>query len=121
VVFAGRSHPLVPRRTLPVGLSSTARQQCAHDSRPLIGEPAAGRAPTGASVPIGGIALVALFTVQVGVDPGTARAFILLRRFVRSHPIALSIPPQPSQRKVQVSGRSLAAKRVLEQIDIHTQ
>jgi hypothetical protein len=116
-----RNRPLMPRRTSPIGLSSTRCKQCTHDSRPLIGEPATRRAPTGASVPIGGIALVALFAVQVGVDPGTSRTFILLRRFVRSHPIALSIPPQPGQRKVQVSGRSLAAKRVLESIDIHTQ
>ncbi len=35
--------------------------------------------------------------MQVGVHPRTLYAFVLLRRFVGSRPIALGIPPQSGE------------------------
>jgi len=48
---------------------------------------------SGAAVPVGGIALVAFLAMQVGVYPGTLRAFVLLSGFVGLLPIAFGIPP----------------------------
>jgi hypothetical protein len=52
-----------------------------------------------ATVPIGCVALIAFLTVQVGVNPRTVAAFILLSRLVGSRPIALRIPPETRERE----------------------
>jgi hypothetical protein len=80
------------------GTDATASlsQQRIHDGEPLRfeGLPANGLAC--ATVPVGGIALIAFLTVQVSVNP-RAIAFVLLGRFVCSRPIAFGIPPQPGE------------------------
>ena len=52
---------------------------------------------TSPTIPVGGVALVALLTVQIGVYPRSLDAFILLRGLVRPRPIALGIPPQSGE------------------------
>src|SRR6266576_4125082 len=49
---------------------------------------------TGPTIPVGGLALVALLAVQVRMRPRSLDAFVLLCGSVRSRPIALRIPPQ---------------------------
>jgi hypothetical protein len=52
------------------------------------------RRPT---VPVGCVALIVFLPMQIGVDPRTLGAFVLQSRFVSLRPIALRIPPQPSE------------------------
>ena len=52
---------------------------------------------TGPTIPVGGVALVALLAVQVRMHPRSLDALVLLRGFVRPLPIALGIPPQPGE------------------------
>ena len=49
------------------------------------------------AVPIRCVALVAFLTMQVGMNPRTFDAFVPLRGFVRSRPIALRIPPESGE------------------------
>ena len=48
---------------------------------------------TSPTIPIGCVALIAFFPVEVRMHPRTLDAFILLRGFVRPPPIALGVPP----------------------------
>jgi hypothetical protein len=52
------------------------------------------RRPT---VPVGCLALIVFLPMQIGVPPRAFGAFVLLSRFVTQRPIALRIPPQPSE------------------------
>jgi hypothetical protein len=44
-------------------------------------------------VPVGCVALIAFFTMEIGVYPRALRTFVLLSRLVCSRPIAPGIPP----------------------------
>ena len=48
-------------------------------------------------VPIGCIALIAFLAMQVGVNPRSLDAFVLLGGLVRPLPVALAIPPQSDE------------------------
>lgn len=48
------------------------------------------------AVPVLRIGRITLFSMKVGVNPGTRRTFVLLRRLVPSRPVSLGIPPQPT-------------------------
>ena len=52
---------------------------------------------TSPTIPVGGVALIALLAVEIRVNPRPLDAFVLLSGFVRSGPIALGIPPQPAE------------------------
>ncbi len=49
------------------------------------------------TVPVGCVALIALFAKQVGVNSRTLGAFVPLGGFVRPRPIALGVPPQSGE------------------------
>ncbi len=55
------------------------------------------------------------------MDPGPGEAFILLRRFVSTLPIALCVPPQARECKAQPSRRQIAGKGAAKFLKIHTQ
>lgn len=61
---------------------------------------------TSPTIPVSGVALVALLAVEIRVNPRSLDAFVLLGGFVRSRPISLGIPPQPGE-GVRESGRRL--------------
>src|ERR1700758_1375709 len=87
--------PTKKRTHSPQGLALS--QQAFHNTKPFRMQrlPADGLAcPV---VPIGCVALIALLTVQVSVNPRAVLAFVLLCGFVCPLPIALAIPPQPSK------------------------
>jgi len=46
--------------------------------------------------------------MQIGMNPSPLYAFVLLRGVVRPRPIALRIPPQPSDGVRQSGGGSVA-------------
>src|SRR5580698_7002280 len=72
-------------------------QQGFNDRRPLLLERISCRRLPGPPVPVAGVGGVALFAVQISMDPGACRSFVLLCRFVGLVPIAFGIPPQASQ------------------------
>lgn len=76
------------------GLSEQSR----HQLDPFVFEPLAANRFACPTVPVGGIILIAFFPMQVGVHPRTFDSRVLLRRFVSSLPLALSIPPQSGER-----------------------
>jgi len=49
------------------------------------------------TIPIDCVALIAFLAMQIGMDPRTLRAFIVLGRFMRLFPIALGVPPQAEE------------------------
>ena len=49
------------------------------------------------TVPVRCVALIALFAMEVCVNPRSLHSFVLLRGFVRSRPITLAIPPQSGE------------------------
>ena len=57
------------------------------------------------TVPVRCVALIAFFAMKVGMHPRTLGTLILLGGFVRSLPIALSIPPQSGEREAEALGR----------------
>jgi hypothetical protein len=49
------------------------------------------------TVPVRCVALITFFAMQVGMNPRTLCAFVLLGGFVCSRPIALAVPPESSE------------------------
>ena len=83
-------------------------EQRAGDVRPLGFETDRGgrHGPARFRVPITRIGPVALFAVQVGMNPGSVAAFVLLCPRVRLVPVATRIMPQRFQRLAQGRGRT---------------
>lgn len=76
---------------------SILSQQSFHDAEPFhIERFSAHRLPR-PTVPVRRVALIAFLAVQVGMNPRTFRAFVLLSRFVRPIPVALAVPPQADE------------------------
>jgi len=73
------------------------------------------------TVPVSGVALIAFLAVQVGVNPRTLDALVLLRGFVRSFPIALAIPPQPGEGKRESGWRFGRFERLAKFVQCHSE
>src|SRR5262249_2539093 len=82
------------------------------DLAPFLLERRASRSPASAAVPVAGVGIVALFAMQIGMDPCTGWALILLSRFVGSRPVALGIPPQPCKSEPYVARRRVVSQRI---------
>ena len=74
---------------------------------PFLLERALGWSLVGPRVPIARVGRISLLAVQVGMNPGTCGAFVLLCRFVGPLPIAFSVPPQASQGQTHFAWRLL--------------
>src|SRR5207247_1807117 len=72
-----------------------------------------------APIPISRIAWVALFAVQVGVDPSCIRAFDILGDAMGRVPIAVAIVPERDEQGSQSRRRYLGRKGRLEIADGH--
>ncbi len=72
-----------------------------------------------APIPVAGIGGISFLPMQIGVHPGASRTFILLCRFVCALPVALRIPPQASQGKVELPGRFIAHERIAKFLQSH--
>lgn len=79
------------------GLGTESSQQSGNDAFPFHIERVPAHRLSGAAVPVSGVSLIALFAMEVGVNPGTFRSLVLLSGFVRSFPIVLGIPPQTGE------------------------
>ena len=67
------------------------------------------------------IALIAFLAMQIGVNPRSLEALILLGGFVRPIPIALSIPPQSGEGIRESGWRFGRGKRLAEVVEGHFQ
>jgi hypothetical protein len=76
---------------------SLLSEQISHDAVPLRIKRFSADGLACPTIPVGCIALIAFFPVQVCVNPRTLRALVLLSGFVGSCPVALGIPPQPGE------------------------
>jgi hypothetical protein len=86
---------------------------------PFLLERKASRSPASAAVPVGRVGIVARFAMQIGMDPGTGWALILLSRLVGSRPVALGIPPQAGKGETYLARRRLVSQRVAELLQGH--
>ena len=90
-------------------LSLLFSEQRRRDLRPLVGEcdTLHGLRPPGARIPIAGVAEVAFFAMQVGVNPRAVAPAIFLGARVRAVPIAARVVPERLQgtRRVRRRGR----------------
>ena len=98
---------------------SLSRQQRGGDRRPFLGERRAARRLAGAAVPVAGVAGVAFFAVEIGVDPIAGAALVGLRQLMRAVPVALGLPPQRLQRGAQALGRRGDGERSAKGGEIH--
>src|SRR6266852_894160 len=74
--------------------SGTFAHQCVHNCHPLRFEGACRHRFAGASIPIGGVGLVAFLTMQIGVDPSARPVLLLLGALVGRVPVSLGVVPQ---------------------------
>jgi hypothetical protein len=81
-------------------------QQRSRDAKPLRIEWLAADGLARPAIPVGSITLIAFLAMQVGVNPRTFNALILLGGLVRPRPIALAVPPETRER-VRESGWGL--------------
>jgi len=70
-------------------------------------------------VPVTCVGRISLFAVQVGMNPGSCRAFVLLGRFVCLLPIAFGIPLHPREGKTQFARRLLPLQGIAELLQCH--
>jgi hypothetical protein len=73
-------------------------QQYSDNAEPFRIERFSTNGLTGPTVPISGVGVIAFLAMEVGVNPRTLYAFVLLGGFVRFLPIALGVPPQSAER-----------------------
>jgi hypothetical protein len=76
---------------------SQLSQQVSYNGEPFGTQWLPANGLTRTTVPISCVALVAFLPMQVGVNPRTILAFVLLSGVVCSRPIALGIPPQSGE------------------------
>ena len=72
-------------------------EQRLRDFRPLGFERRGREGAARATIPVGGVAVVALFAMEVGVDPIAGAALVGLRALVRALPLAACVAPQGGQ------------------------
>ena len=72
-------------------------EQLSHDATPLRIERLPAYWLACATVPIRRVVLIAFLAMQVGMNPRTIPAFVLLGGFVRPLPISFRIPPQSGE------------------------
>src|SRR5215469_711172 len=80
-------------------------KQLADDGKPLRFQCLTASGFSSPTIPIRSVALVAFLAMEVGVDPGTFDAFVLLGRLVCPGPVALSVPPESQERKCEPDRR----------------
>ena len=84
------------------------------DLEPLLLKRTLGWRLVGPPVPVTRIGRISLFAVQVGMNPGTRRSFVLLCRFVGLLPIVFGIPPQAREGKAQLARRFFGQQGMAE-------
>jgi len=79
--------------------------QCFDDSEPFVIEWLPANRLRRPTIPVSSVVLIAFLAMQVGMHPRTIGAFVLLRRFVCSRPIALAVPPQSCEGRCESGWR----------------
>jgi hypothetical protein len=83
---------------------SARRQQVFDDVIPFAGQRLRAFGTAGAAVPVTGVVQIALFPVEIGVNPGARRAVDRLRDLVSGIPIALRVVPEGDERRRSAGG-----------------
>jgi hypothetical protein len=94
-------------------------QQSFHNAEPFRIEWFSAYRLSRPTVPIGRVALIAFFAMQVGVHPRTIGAFVLLGGFVRSRPVAFAIRPQSSEGECESGWRFGCGERLAKIVQGH--
>ena len=95
-------------------------QQSFHNVQPFRIQCITANGLTSPSIPVSGIALIAFLAMQVGVNPRSVHAFVLLSRFVRSRPIAFAIPPESGEGETECDWRLGRGQRLVEFVESHS-
>jgi hypothetical protein len=96
-------------------------QQLSRDAEPFRIEWFSANGLTCATIPVGGIALIAFLAMKVGVHPRTIGSFVLLGRFVGLRPIAFGIPPQAGEGLCKLGGRFGLGERLTKIVQGHVE
>ena len=70
-----------------------------------------------AAVPIGGVAGVAFFPVQIGMHPIAVAALVVLREVMRAVEIAVRVMPERFERPGKARGRGRVPDKLQESVD----